>query len=178
MIPASKFQFTRPRGARPHSSSGRSRKSIVSIHAPAWGATAAPGTDTPLSRSFNSRARVGRDVRSNLTYQQGLFQFTRPRGARLRRSRIITMFTSFNSRARVGRDTISPKTCLSSRRFNSRARVGRDPKLLERRRHLPFQFTRPRGARPRMAVFFSAGVSFNSRARVGRDTMFLSFFSL
>ena len=56
------FQFTRPHGARPVSSR------LVSA----------------AGRSFNSRARMGRDV--TLTAPQSLtegFQFTRPHGARL-----------------------------------------------------------------------------------------------
>ena len=77
--------------------------------------------------SFNSRARVGRDqegpqqgreevvfqftrprgarlaARSNF-WATNMFQFTRPRGARHIRDAIRRIINSFNSRARVGRD--------------------------------------------------------------------------
>jgi len=54
------FQSTPPRGGRPRSL-GSSRRSAVSIHAPAWGATH-PGR-VPLARGrFNPRPRVGGDL--------------------------------------------------------------------------------------------------------------------
>ena len=37
---------------------------LVSIHAPAGGATSEPVVPTPKSSSFNSRARRGRDMQS------------------------------------------------------------------------------------------------------------------
>ncbi len=121
------FQFTRPRGARQESPAhgilpervsihapawgatylclSLSRLAGVSIHAPAWGATPYRQAAQARRRSFNSRARVGRDVpdsstaldlavsihapawgaTSNATSPTNTigFQFTRPRGARL-----------------------------------------------------------------------------------------------
>ena len=77
------FQFTRPHGARRRLGSGaafsgcfnsRARmgrdfpsaspwpRQKVSIHAPAWGATARPGA-REVKQSFNSRARMGRDIK-------------------------------------------------------------------------------------------------------------------
>jgi len=77
------FQSTRPRGARPIHRVTREIDQEVSIHAPAWGATVGKYVQSPLSgfqstrprgarplilmymsltsRSFNPRARVGRD---------------------------------------------------------------------------------------------------------------------
>jgi len=103
------FQSTRPRGARPLLVFNRGGRDIVSIHAPAWGATrqcqrfsqsislvsihapawGATGLDLPLCgtlSSFNPRARVGRDL------------------GYMRRERAI--HARFNPRARVGRDSI------------------------------------------------------------------------
>ena len=55
-----KFQFTRPRGARLRWSFGMTNTPPVSIHAPARGATV--GYRMAMQRrSFNSRAREGRD---------------------------------------------------------------------------------------------------------------------
>ena len=107
----------------------------------------------PPSRSFNSRARVGRDPSTDpLDDAPG----------------------SFNSRARVGRDWLRGRDAGADRRFNSRARVGRDLdwyiyrlvgfvsihapawgatiKITVSRSVSMFQFTRPRGARRELEV--------------------------
>ena len=87
------FQSTRPRGARPSRSALPALNFTASIHAPAWGAT---GGHARLRchqrRSFNPRARVGRDKRRGIQH--------RSRGR-------------FNPRARVGRDT--PGQCSAPR---------------------------------------------------------------
>ena len=57
------FQSTRPRGARPPSTSRRNRRVVVSIHAPARGATAMHTASIIGGSRFNPRAREGRDVR-------------------------------------------------------------------------------------------------------------------
>ena len=167
----------------------------VSIHAPAWGATAYSRACERGRTRFNPRARVGRD----------------PAGLQERASR-----PGFNPRARVGRDL---KICMAPDRprvfqstrprgarpdrwygilrwtngFNPRARVGRD--ISDQYAHIDrarFQSTRPRGARPEQFphLFALREVSihapawgatrpqvsrpcrqgrFNPRARVGRD---------
>mgnify|MGYP007060735816 CR=1 FL=1 len=76
---------------------------IVSIHAPAWGATRSIYVYLYLS-CFNPRARVGRDPLLMRYYLTIVFQSTRPRGARptIRRHQKSTL--GFNPRARVGRD--------------------------------------------------------------------------
>ncbi len=144
------FQSTRPRGARLDGLLPAGLPSSVSIHAPAWGATWRPRDGDENKRSFNPRARVGRDGR----YTKGMDRSSR-----------------FNPRARVGRDYSPDRGPTSTRSFNPRARVGRDrlhrgtsPSLVM------FQSTRPRGARRtrrgRPSGFRSG---FNPRARVGRD---------
>jgi len=55
------FQSTRPRGARRSRGVKMDTGLPVSIHAPAWGATAIKTGTCFLKRSFNPRARVGRD---------------------------------------------------------------------------------------------------------------------
>ena len=100
------FQFTRPRGARLVRRLRAEAGHMVSIHAPARGATfvngllmvcsgvsihaPARGATTSISSGsgsavrFNSRAREGRDAQGPVMQGQGeRFQFTRPRGARL-----------------------------------------------------------------------------------------------
>ena len=79
---------------------------LVSIHAPARGATIAKCVALRELRSFNPRARAGRDIMA----MQGrtlvsTFQSTRPRGARHAVMRLYVGFcTCFNPRARAGRD--------------------------------------------------------------------------
>ncbi|PPK52388.1 hypothetical protein BY454_105128 [Marinobacter persicus] len=77
------FQSTRPRGARRLRCAGGRSAGIVSIHAPARGATYRSMLSPWWNHCFNPRAREGRDPRS--TARQTLaftFQSTRPRGAR------------------------------------------------------------------------------------------------
>ena len=99
------FQSTRPRGARRLRRPEIGRVRVVSIHAPAWGATRHGARDnahrvvsihapawgatttrwwrSPTVLSFNPRARVGRDgLFPGLRARQDAFQSTRPRGAR------------------------------------------------------------------------------------------------
>ena len=79
------FQSTRPRGARLLDCNSYTDSALVSIHAPAWGATSLGNGDTGPHSCFNPRARVGRDTRS-------------PDGASIK--------LCFNPRARVGRDSV------------------------------------------------------------------------
>ena len=100
------FQSTRPRGARRCTSNLFVTRKVVSIHAPAWGATNVHGLAMvaltvsihapawgatkyvrPLDppQGFNPRARVGRDGNSaSGMVRTWKFQSTRPRGARPR----------------------------------------------------------------------------------------------
>jgi len=55
------FQSTRPRGARRGNTKAEHDVRVVSIHAPAWGATTVSVPPSIALNSFNPRARVGRD---------------------------------------------------------------------------------------------------------------------
>ena len=165
---AKKFQFTRPRGARPRMTRSPSRDSCfnsrahggrdggrecrvhqdqVSIHAPTGGATVGPGS--------------ARDI--------CVFQFTRPRGARQGKSGSAASAPSFNSRAHGGRDGCPRADRPPSFCFNSRAHGGRDSGSSKTRFMMVFQFTRPRGARPKAPEQAVPDAGFNSRAHGGRD---------
>ena len=209
------FQFTRPRGARPSAAAaagciprvsihapargatrGRRaevRSERVSIHAPARGATCASRRRCPRGpRSFNSRAREGRDF--SHAGEQGwhpMFQFTRPRGARhgRRDARLVHHRVSIHAPARGA--TSSSLACsasiwfqftrprgarhglgeinVSKKCFNSRAREGRDILFPSKSNNILFQFTRPRGARHEPKELSPLIQGFNSRAREGRD---------
>ncbi len=100
---------------------------IVSIHAPAWGATILWRCVVYGAERFNPRARVGRDIIL---------------------LSMLSKFASFNPRARVGRDIIRYYRIYSNICFNPRARVGRDSWIQRRGlQTYKFQSTRPRGAR-------------------------------
>ncbi len=144
---------------------------MVSIHAPARGATAARRDSRRSGRCFNPRARTGRDADGCTPLSGvGMFQSTRPHGARLarvtrgqthgfnpraphgaRRSRSLTSTDDrcFNPRARTGRDRCTRYFDAARRwRFNPRARTGRDAATRSRRCTVSvFQSTRPHGAR-------------------------------
>ena len=84
----------------------------------------------PVTPSFNSRARKGRDFAENTSWPP---------------------FGGFNSRARKGRDTRPLALQIGKHCFNSRARKGRDiSPLISPPNPRLFQFTRPQGARPPM----------------------------
>ena len=57
----SSFQSTRPRGARQSVETADAKPAVVSIHAPAGGATRASSSQCPFTSCFNPRARGGRD---------------------------------------------------------------------------------------------------------------------
>jgi len=159
-----KFQSTRPRGARleqvrsvvwkelvsihapawgaTKKQDDRGRPYYVSIHAPAWGATSNQRAAAYSSSCFNPRARVGRD---------GL------------PSRQLPRCHSFNPRARVGRDKEARQRRRGGCCFNPRARVGRDYCTAKGANwHMMFQSTRPRGARHIRTLFMFRGATFQS----------------
>jgi len=145
---------------------------VVSIHAPARGATAPRRRAPCATHRFNSRARAGRDRTTRPSPRMKPFQFTRPRGARHSRQRgwQAAGAARFNSRARAGRDqTEATETTGDDVSIHAPARgatilqAGYD-------RAAGFQFTRPRGARQTSCCKSLAWACFNSRARAGRDS--------
>ena len=98
------FQSTRPHGARPVRCWGGHRE-LVSIHAPARGATQAVPVDW---------------------YRVCTFQSTRPHGARQTFTFYLCDDYGFNPRARTGRDSLHARRIRREVRFNPRARTGRD----------------------------------------------------
>ncbi len=79
----------------------------VSIHAPVWGATIYVPVRRLKLKSFNPRARVGRDLtRLFVKSRRIAFQSTRPCGARQAKISQAHYNTRFNPRARVGRDIL------------------------------------------------------------------------
>ena len=167
--PTDWFQSTRPRGARlysppfhrpcssfnPRARAGRdaiiilyTNLCLVSIHAPARGATAFP---THQFRLF-------------------LFQSTRPRGARHRM--ILTQSVAFVSIHAPARGATPLWQCYIRQgivSIHAPAR-GATEVLGATLTMSAFQSTRPRGARPAsLHQYLGAVTCFNPRARAGRD---------
>ena len=170
-LPVTMFQSTRPRGARPGWSDLSVDGEMVSIHAPARGATFSGAAAASKLKRFNPRARAGRDVASDC-----------------RRDRPVC----FNPRARAGRDNRLPFAVQLQAWFQStRPRGARPTKGRYKWSSSTFQSTRPRGARLRQepkrherpvsihapARGATTGTvqrprsckCFNPRARAGRD---------
>ena len=113
---------------------------IVSIHAPAWGATSSRYARARKQVSIHAPAWGATDV-----------------------SAYAVDYRRFNPRARVGRDVVSmiprPGMC-----FNPRARVGRDWRRFSNCLCEVFQSTRPRGARRDAASTLGGHVSIHAPA--------------
>ena len=142
------FQFTLPRGERRWSSlspviaccfNSRSREGsdivpsvkseqvlVVSIHAPARGATAiALSSEIDTQVSIHAPARGATELhRAGLPNIQ--FQFTLPRGERRLYPALLSSSTCFNSRSREGSDCVIRRKFNYFNRFNSRSREGSD----------------------------------------------------
>ncbi len=108
--------------------SRKTRRSLVSIHAPAWGATKTRSSYNRGPFGFNPRARVGRDLR--------------PEDVDVDDPRVSIHAPAWGA-------TFPPyATKCPTFGFNPRARVGRDLRFLSNCQVRPkFQSTRPRGAR-------------------------------
>jgi hypothetical protein len=169
------FQSTRPRGARQKAYKVCKVYKLVSIHAPARGATqyayiqaAIYGGFNPRARagrdmqpnypsiridSFNPRARAGRDSQNALCiYLALLFQSTRPRGARHKGGNAM-----FNE-SRVS--------------IHAPARGATRADWIVRNKAVQFQSTRAaRGADECEPRHCSSTCWFQPRARAGRDPM-------
>ena len=103
-------------------------KPIVSIHAPAWGATFLSRSCWQAASGFNSRTRVGCDIPPL--------------------AKDMCCRRRFNSRTRVGCDWSFSSPCSATKSFNSRTRVGCDNSPRRKSSSFSkFQFTHPRGVR-------------------------------
>ena len=93
----SEFQSTRPRGARRGETVHAAREKVFQSTRPR-GARHTPSTVRAADRSFNPRAREGRDLyRVMNSSHVTLFQSTRPRGARRSKTFMVCAATLFQS---------------------------------------------------------------------------------
>ena len=187
-VTVSPFQSTRPRGARPADAESYTVTDGVSIHAPAWGATADSVCATASPNEFqstrprgarraieqcsgkwnirfNPRARVGRDSITTLFIVQSKVSIHAPAwGATLQRHCPVLWYERFNPRARVGRD-VEVGESTAARILVSIHAPAWGATLMRLRRlsmHCSFQSTRPRGARPGSTVHTRTPSEFQS----------------
>ncbi len=153
------FQSTRPRGARPSRRCARRSNPAFQSTRPRGARRAGLRPRPRARRSFNPRAREGRDAPA-FTYRllRAMVSIHAPaRGATLRRPRGLPSLGRFNPRAREGRDPnqreflgpIEEVSIHAPARGATTIRSG--PRVTPRK----FQSTRPRGARPLRCVLCS-----------------------
>ena len=190
------FQSTHPRGVRRGRAARLPGRDLVSIHAPAWGATSAVAGHTASSRCFNPRTRVGCDVpmeealevarkvsihapawgATSLSSFDGCairFQSTHPRGVRLHCSEPSCRFQVVSIHAPAWGATRGLPACGDPHGcFNPRTRVGCDIAFIMGLALInKFQSTHPRGVRrPKPGCGKTTVMCFNPRTRVGCDT--------
>jgi len=148
MLENVRFQSTRPRGARRNGRATLLRWDNVSIHAPAWGATAVAEFSHPQGGVSIHAPAWGATLHALIIGYFASFQSTRPRGARLLIPSSQLLLDTFQSTRPRG------------------ARHGWDELALKNK---AFQSTRPRGARLIKWLKKLPLEGFNPRARVGRD---------
>ena len=121
----------------------------ISLHAPAWGATAHDGRSGQICDDFNPRTRVGCD-RWKIDMVTRIEDFN-PRtrvGCDWILSEIILAIDHFNPRTRVGCDHLNFCSCHPRCNFNPRTRVGCDTCAIPHSQiSRPFQSTHPGGVR-------------------------------
>ena len=187
------FQFTLPRGERrqqpcrggggrrfnsrsrvgsdKHSDGSIEPIEVVSIHAPAWGATRRPSQPPRDPPCFNSRSRVGSDAPWRRPTARPKVSIHAPAwGATGRRLHAFRRMRSFNSRSRVGSDIRAFLRPLWTWVSIHAPAWGATPLRAQRLHAAPFQFTLPRGERPRRLSNPCRRLRFNSRSRVGSDS--------
>ena len=106
-------------------------RTLVSIHAPVWGATDDAG-DVELRHLVSIHAPVwGATDGSGRLADPLKFQSTRPYGARHQFQLVMSIFEQFQSTRPYGARQTAPPRLLIVLSFNPRARMGRDEELCE-----------------------------------------------
>ena len=145
-----KFQSTHPRGVRQQHGDAARDGFVVSIHAPAWGATASRIHRSARACCFNPRTRVGCDLLPAPGHvAHAAVSIHAPAwGATVPPSSGQGWRACFNPRTRVGCDLGWIAILAAQQGFNPRTRVGCDPRCCSAGSGSGrFQSTHPRGVR-------------------------------
>ena len=172
---ATRFQFTRPRGARLPSLAGTTRSASGFNSRAREGRDSRPPRLLPLATGFNSRAREGRDWAEQAAEEYDKVSIHAPaRGAtNTKTPRCNEQNVSIHAPARGATEHKGLLNLDALFQF-TRPRGARLSSMPIRPTSDKFQFTRPRGARL-FGIFHSLSIifCFNSRAREGRDRRFI-----
>ena len=103
------------------------KRTFISIHAPAKGATRPLTRPSSSARYFNPRSREGSDVQRLLSKRTQYHFNPRSReGSDAYSSAFWRVITNFNPRSREGSDNSSSHSCRQIKNFNPRSREGSD----------------------------------------------------
>ena len=136
---------------RQYSTEDTDFSSVISIHAPAEGASKRGFADWQNKLYFNPRSRGGSDGRLRHSSRKLKNFNPRSRGGSDKIPIHLKMESTryFNPRSRGGSDTISSPSALCTRYFNPRSRGGSDSCwMIQKIRIQTFQSTLPRRERP------------------------------
>ena len=145
-----KFQSTHPHGVRQIVGILDLEDAIISIHAPAWGATRPIQQYRQHCQNFNPRTRMGCDYfRNRICTSTQQFQSTHPHGVRLLFAAFHDLSFYISIHAPAWGATRSGVTDFGKLRFQSTHPHGvRLSKIDERILLCVFQSTHPHGVRP------------------------------
>ncbi len=165
------FQSTLPHGERHRSRADQGRDIMVSIHAPARGATKRSDDHlASLTVSIHAPARGATLSRGERAGEQG-FQSTLPHGERRAPCRSGSRGLAFQSTLPHGERQHCLRPTLAPCRFNPRSRTGSDRALSASR--YPILCFNPRsrtGSDRKMLIRATKIRSFNPRSRTGSDS--------
>ena len=115
------FQSTHPRGVRPSRRRYRRGDSMISIHAPAWGATT-PGRLLPATPSISIHAPAwGATQKRPVRIEVVSFQSTHPRGVRQGTGKAIAQAGDISIHAPAWGATVLCQACSRSRQISIHA---------------------------------------------------------
>ena len=189
------FQSTLPRRERRSYLRRYQYLYLISIHAPAKGATFLSRACSSGSKNFNPRSREGSDVKGVCWHKRmGISIHAPAKGATYNTNIQCRTYRDFNPRSREGSDITSFHPIERHRDFNPRSREGSDPPALPpnprapnisihapakgatgqgyqvHTQQLEFQSTLPRRERRRSrGAAPAAELDFNPRSREGSD---------
>ena len=150
------FQFTLPHRERPADGIIDMFKIIISIHAPAQGATGRALYAFIDMNDFNSRSRTGSDLHMLCWCHLAV--------------------CDFNSRSRTGSDLLTTAVWLHKViSIHAPAQGATPARCSIRDEHLGFQFTLPHRERPDLRKGICPYRHFNSRSRTGSDEAYSTF---
>ena len=131
---------------------------MVSIHAPARGATSRAGAGGWDHSGFNPRSRAGSDLgEQTIDADRDVFQSTLPRGERRKEGVHRSWIRSFNPRSRAGSDRPGRSMEGKTKVFQSTLPRGERPSSTIRCCDAPmFQSTLPRGERRTVHILLPA----------------------